>query len=100
MVTYASACGQSWTNDAKRGARQDEAEDTRTGAGRIATSPSSDCSASAQHRSSSYSPKGYPLTGEPDAGDPPVRFGGRGRSPGLSLPLSFGLRATARAETQ
>ena len=32
--------------------------------------------------------RGNPLTGEPDAGDPPVRFGGRGRPPGLSLPLS------------
>ena len=26
--------------------------------------------------------------GEPDAGDPPVRFGGRGRPQGLSLPLT------------
>src|SRR5258707_2731629 len=30
-----------------------------------------------------------PLTGEPDAGDPPVRFGGRGSGQPLSLPLSF-----------
>ena len=29
-----------------------------------------------------------PLTGEPDAGDPPVRFGGRGKVHPLSLPLS------------
>src|SRR5260221_5857264 len=29
-----------------------------------------------------------PLTGEPDAGDPPVRFGGRGSGQPLSLPLS------------
>jgi len=29
-----------------------------------------------------------PLTGEPDAGDPPVRFGGRGSGHPLSLPLS------------
>src|SRR6185295_11966108 len=29
-----------------------------------------------------------PLTGEPDAGDPPVRFGGRGSGKPLSLPLS------------
>src|ERR1039458_2089276 len=29
-----------------------------------------------------------PLTGEPDAGDPPVRFGGRGKVNPLSLPLS------------
>jgi hypothetical protein len=28
-----------------------------------------------------------PPTGEPDAGNPPVRFGGRGRPKGLSLPL-------------
>src|SRR5260221_10597734 len=30
-----------------------------------------------------------PLTGEPDAGDPPVRFGGRGSGQPLSLPLSL-----------
>jgi hypothetical protein len=30
--------------------------------------------------------EGKTITGEPDAGDPPVRFGGRGRR--LSLPLS------------
>jgi len=30
----------------------------------------------------------YPLTGKPDAGDPPVRFGGRGGGYPLSLPLS------------
>jgi len=29
----------------------------------------------------------YPLTGEPDAGDPPVRFGGRGEVNPSSLPL-------------
>ena len=29
-----------------------------------------------------------PLTGEPDAGKPPVRFGGRGKVNPLSLPLS------------
>ena len=29
-----------------------------------------------------------PLTGEPDAGNPPVRFGGRGKVNPLSLPLS------------
>ena len=31
---------------------------------------------------------GDPLTGKPDAGDPPVRFGGRGGGHPLSLPLS------------
>ena len=31
----------------------------------------------------------HPLTGEPDAGDPPVRFGGRGGANPPSLPLSF-----------
>src|SRR6266567_6362987 len=30
----------------------------------------------------------HPLTGEPDAGDPPVRFGGRGSANTFSLPLS------------
>src|SRR6266540_6147190 len=30
----------------------------------------------------------YPLTGKPDAGEPPVRFGGRGGGHPLSLPLS------------
>lgn len=30
----------------------------------------------------------HPLTGKPDAGDPPVRFGGRGGGHPLSLPLS------------
>ena len=34
----------------------------------------------------------YPLTGKPDAGDPPVRFGGRGGGYPLSLPLSVALR--------
>src|SRR5271157_817016 len=29
-----------------------------------------------------------PLTGEPDAGNPPVRFGGRGGAKAPSLPLS------------
>src|SRR5258706_11729956 len=29
-----------------------------------------------------------PLTGEPDAGNPPVRFGGRGGAQAPSLPLS------------
>src|SRR5437762_3177131 len=29
-----------------------------------------------------------PLTGKPDAGNPPVRFGGRGGTPVSSLPLS------------
>src|SRR6266849_7300837 len=29
-----------------------------------------------------------PLTGKPDAGDPPVRLGGRGSGKPLSLPLS------------
>src|ERR1044071_4214768 len=36
-----------------------------------------------------------PLTGEPDAGNPPVRFGGRGGANTPSLPLShscFGVR--------
>ncbi len=33
-------------------------------------------------------PRTGPPTGEPDAGDPHVRFGGRGRPGGLSLPLS------------
>src|SRR6266568_5854815 len=33
----------------------------------------------------------HPLTGEPDAGDPPVRFGGRGSANTLSLPLSIPL---------
>jgi hypothetical protein len=33
-----------------------------------------------------------PLTGKPDAGDPPVRFGGRGEVNPSSLPLSFALR--------
>src|SRR6266852_3797581 len=32
-----------------------------------------------------------PLTGKPDAGDPPVRFGGRGSGKPLSLPLSLSL---------
>jgi hypothetical protein len=31
-----------------------------------------------------------PLTGEPDAGNPPVRFGGRGGASAPSLPLFFG----------
>ena len=31
-----------------------------------------------------------PLTGEPDAGNPPVRFGGRGEAHPSSLPLFFG----------
>jgi hypothetical protein len=30
-----------------------------------------------------------PLTGKPDAGNPPVRFGGRGSGHPLSLPLSL-----------
>jgi len=30
-----------------------------------------------------------PLTGEPDAGNPPVRFGGRGEAHPSSLPLFF-----------
>jgi hypothetical protein len=30
-----------------------------------------------------------PLTGEPDAGNPPVRFGGRGNATAFSLPLSL-----------
>src|SRR5271157_4524478 len=30
-----------------------------------------------------------PLTGEPDAGNPPVRFGGRGGAKAPSLPLSI-----------
>ena len=29
-----------------------------------------------------------PLTGKPDAGNPPVRFGGRGAANAASLPLS------------
>src|SRR5260221_2182195 len=37
-----------------------------------------------------------PLTGEPDAGDPPVRFGGRGSGQPLSLPLSTLIRYTPR----
>ena len=42
-----------------------------------------------------------PLTGKPDAGDPPVRFGGRGGAKAPSLPLSkrvcrmFTIRRTA-----
>ena len=35
-----------------------------------------------------YLSRTEPPTGEPDAGDPPVRFGGRGRPSGLSLPLT------------
>jgi hypothetical protein len=31
-----------------------------------------------------------PLTGEPDAGNPPVRFGGRGEAHPSSLPLFLG----------
>ena len=33
-------------------------------------------------------PSWKPLTGKPDAGDPPVRFGGRGGAKASSLPLS------------
>src|ERR1039458_1811072 len=33
-----------------------------------------------------------PLTGEPDAGDPPVRFGGRGKVQSL-VPTTIGLSA-------
>src|SRR5256885_17021044 len=88
MVTHASACVGSWTNDAKRDVGEGGEEATHTDAGQITTSPSLDSSASTEHRSSSYSPRWYPPTGEPDAGDPPVRFGGRGRSHDLSLPLS------------
>ena len=41
-----------------------------------------------------------PLTGKPDAGDPPVRFGGRGGGHPLSLPLSTpaALRASLFAD--
>src|SRR3954452_24608036 len=88
MVTYASACVRFWTNNAKRGAEPDEAEDTSTGAGRIATSPTSDSSAAREQRRSSYSPKWYPPTGGPAAGDPLFRSGGRGSPHGLYLPLS------------
>src|SRR5215207_7977518 len=35
-----------------------------------------------------------PLTGKPDAGDPPVRFGGRGGGYPLSLPLSPGIASS------
>src|SRR5438445_7869641 len=38
-----------------------------------------------------------PLTGKPDAGDPPVRFGGRGSGKPLSLPLSLSLAKDAGA---
>ena len=34
-----------------------------------------------------------PLTGEPDAGDPPVRFGARGKVETLALPLAVALTA-------
>src|SRR5256885_16061146 len=80
MVTHASACVGSWTNDAKRDVGEGGEEATHTDAGQITTSPSLDSSASTEHRSSSYSPRWYPPTGEPDAGDLHVRFGGRGRS--------------------
>jgi hypothetical protein len=34
-----------------------------------------------------------PLTGEPDAGDPPVRFGGRGgANPAIPTPIAAELR--------
>src|SRR5256885_17214854 len=97
MVTHASACVGSWTNDAKRDVGEGGEEATHTDAGQITTSPSLDSSASTEHRSSSYSPRWYPPTGEPDAGDPPVRFGGRGRSHDLSLPLSHAPDTLARS---
>jgi hypothetical protein len=39
-------------------------------------------------RSARFSSTENPLTGKPDAGNPPVRFGGRGSGHPLSLPLS------------
>src|SRR6266849_5330520 len=41
-----------------------------------------------------------PLTGKPDAGDPPVRFGGRGSGKPLSLPLSRSCLAGGQFRTQ
>ena len=38
-------------------------------------------------------PSGKPLTGEPDAGNLPVRFGGRGSGKPLSLPLFYSVSA-------
>src|SRR5258708_8382377 len=39
-----------------------------------------------------------PLTGKPDAGDPPVRFGGRGSGKPFSLPLSRLERSASRVQ--
>jgi len=41
-------------------------------------------------------PDGKPLTGKPDAGDPPVRFGGRGKVNPLSLPLYIRHRSAVK----
>ena len=37
-----------------------------------------------------------PLTGEPDAGNPPVRFGGRGGLRGNPIPISFYFQEVGR----
>ena len=59
-------------------------------AGPIASLPTMGCSACRRPMSGSSVPlRVRPPTGEPDAGDPPVRFGGRGcRDNRCSLPLS------------
>src|SRR5437764_8955195 len=43
---------------------------------------------SPRRKSHVYTSANASTPGEPDAGDPPVRFGGRGRPKGLLLPLT------------
>ena len=52
--------------------------DRATGVDLLSLHPSASAPASAKR----------PPTGKPDAGNPPVRFGGRGGAPAPSLPLS------------
>ena len=57
-------------------------------AGPMLSSPIWDCSRWPQPGSWRFNPLGgEPPTGEPDAGDPPVRFGGRGSRKALPTPI-------------
>jgi hypothetical protein len=57
-------------------------------AGQIASLQSTDSSVCSTPMLWRVSLEREPLTGEPDAGNPPVRFGGRGNATAFSLPLS------------
>src|SRR5437867_1294212 len=88
IALYADDCGRCC--ESRRSDRAWDFVDMIINAGQINSSRPRDCSLRLQPGSWRANPDEKPPTGEPCAGEPHARFGGRGRRKPFPTPIAFG----------